>query len=126
MNDKTIIKTTKLIYPQIYAYTLPSIEEKIGWIKIGYTERMNVDDRIEEQTHTAAIKLNYSKLWSEPAKFYNSDKWFKDKLFHSYLRKYKNREQLPNSEWFYNGTPEKSHEDLRDFCDNKFDQIKEK
>ena len=61
---------------------------------------MNVDDRIEEQTHTAAIKLNYSKLWSEPAKFYNSDKWFKDKLFHSYLRKYKNREQLPNSEWF--------------------------
>ena len=27
---------------------------------------------------------------------------------------------------FYNGTPEKSHEDLRDFCDNKFDQIKEK
>ena len=52
MNDKTIIKTTKLIYPQIYAYTLPSIEEKIGWIKIGYTERMNVDDRIEEQTHT--------------------------------------------------------------------------
>ena len=55
---------------------------------------MNVDDRIEEQTHTAAIKLNYSKLWSEPAKFYNSDKWFKDKLFHSYLRKYKNREQL--------------------------------
>lgn len=57
MNDKTIIKTTKLIYPQIYAYTLPSIEEKIGWIKIGYTERMNVDDRIEEQTHTAAYKI---------------------------------------------------------------------
>ena len=30
MNDNTVIKTTKIIYPQIYAYTLPTIPEDAG------------------------------------------------------------------------------------------------
>lgn len=65
--DKTKIKTTKTIYPQIYAYILPEIERKRGWIKIGYTEKENVDARIQEQTKTADVR--YQKLWSAPAKF---------------------------------------------------------
>lgn len=50
MSNSPQIKTTKTIYPQIYAYTLPEVPTKNGWVKIGYTERENVDDRIKEQT----------------------------------------------------------------------------
>lgn len=126
MADNTIIKTTKTIYPQIYAYTLPTIPEDKGWIKIGYTERKNVDDRIKEQTKTAAINLKYWKLWSEPAKYSQSDDWFNDKKFHAYLRKYKKVEQRPNTEWFhYNGYPERAHKDFEDFRNEKRDQVKE-
>lgn len=127
MSDNTVIKTTKIIYPQIYAYTLPTIQDYNGWVKIGYTERKNVDERIKEQTKTAAINLAYDKLWSEPAKFNTSDDWFKGKQLHTYLRRYKNIEQRTNTEWFfYNGTPEKSHADFNDFRNNERSQVKEK
>lgn len=126
MNDNTAIKTTKTIYPQIYAYTLPSMPEDAGWIKIGYTERKNVDKRILEQTKTAAVNLPYDKLWSEPAKFNNADKWFTDKQLHSYLRKFKGVEQRPKTEWFYyDGTPEKSYADFEDFCNDDYSQVNE-
>lgn len=126
MRNNTVIKTTKTIYPQIYAYTLPTVSNDAGWIKIGYTERKNVDARILEQTKTAAINLPYNKLWTEPAKFNNSDKWFTDKQFHAYLRKFKNVKQRSNTEWFYyDGIPEKAHVDFDDFRNNKFSQAKE-
>ncbi len=127
MIDNTLIRTTKTIYPQIYAYTLPSVKDKEGWIKIGYTERKNVDERIREQTKTAAFNIEYMKLWSEPAKFNDSNEWFKDKLFHSYLRTYKKIEQKPNTEWFfYNGNPFQSLNDFKDFQNNNFDQTDKK
>lgn len=123
MSDNAVIKTTKTIFPQIYAYTLPSMPEDAGWIKIGYTERKNVDERILEQTKTAAVNLPYDKLWSEPAKFNNADKWFTDRQLHSYLRKFKGVEQRPKTEWFYyDGTPEKAHADFEDFCNNDYSQ----
>ncbi|MCL2503276.1 MAG: Eco57I restriction-modification methylase domain-containing protein [Coriobacteriia bacterium] len=119
MNNNTVIRTTKIIYPQIYAYILPTFEPKDGWVKIGYTERQDVDSRIKEQTHTAAVNLEYSKLWSEPAKFTGSDVWFKDKQLHTYLRKFKGIEQEPNTEWFYyDGTPQQAHDDFDDFRSN--------
>jgi superfamily II DNA or RNA helicase len=126
MGDNTVIKTTKIIYPQIYAYTLPTMAEEAGWIKIGYTERKNVDERILEQTKTAAVNLPYNKLWSEPAKLNSTDKWFTDKQLHSYLKKFKEVEQRPNTEWFYyDGTPEKAHADFDDFRNNEYSQAKE-
>ena len=104
MSEGTVIKTTRTIYPQIYAYVLPEYKPNEGWIKIGYTERENVDERIRQQTHTAG--LDYSKLWSEPAKFCDSDEWFFDKQLHAYLRRFKKVSQRPKTEWFYyNGTP---------------------
>lgn len=126
MKNQPTINTTKIVYPQIYAYTLPTEKEDLGWIKIGYTERKNVDDRIKEQTHTAAIRLTYSKLWSEPAKFTKNEGWFKDKQFHSYLRRYKKVSQRQGTEWFYyDGHPQKSHQDFMDFRNNQKSQIKE-
>lgn len=125
MTNKTTIKTTKVVYPQIYAYTLPQIAEDKGWIKIGYTEREDVDNRIREQTHTAAIRLNANKLWSEPAKYSRGDRWFTDKKLHKYLTSQKKVERRPETEWFYyDGTPEYAHEDFEDFRDYKFDQSK--
>ncbi|WP_033613651.1 DEAD/DEAH box helicase family protein [Lactiplantibacillus fabifermentans] len=125
MADKTKIKTTKVVYPQIYAYTLPQIAEDAGWIKIGYTEREDVDTRIHEQTHTAAIRLTANKLWSEPAKYSVGDGWFTDKKLHKYLTSQKNVKQRLNTEWFYyDGTPERAHEDFEDFRDRKYEQSK--
>lgn len=124
--NNTQIKTTKIIYPQIYAYTLPTITDKNGWIKIGYTERKNVEERILEQTKTAAINLEFRKLWSAPAKFVDSDRWFKDHEFHSYLCIQKQVKRQAKSEWFYyNGTPEQSEQDFNDFVNYRFDQAQE-
>lgn len=104
------IKTTKVVYPQVYAYTLPDTPANEGSQKIGYTERKDVDERIYEQTHTAAIQLTAEKQWSAPAFFANSVIDFKDDVFHKFLKKcgVQHRPDL-GKEWFYfNGTPEKS------------------
>jgi len=92
MSGNTIIKTTKTVYPQIYAYVLPEYKPNDGWIIIGYTELKNVDERIRQQTHTVGVA--YAKLWSEPAKFYDSDEWFFDKQLHAYLRNFKKISQV--------------------------------
>ncbi|EJD6408587.1 DEAD/DEAH box helicase family protein [Providencia rettgeri] len=117
------IETTKLIYPQIYAYTLPDFSEKYGWVKIGYTERKDVDERIKEQTKTAAVELKYLKLWSAPAKFKSKDEWFKDKQLHNYLRKNKGvKQDLPYEWFFYNNMPNKSKDDFEDFINSRYEQ----
>ncbi|KRK46253.1 DEAD/DEAH box helicase family protein [Dellaglioa algida] len=124
MRDKTLIKTTKTIYPQVYAYVTPTASENAGWIKIGYTEKRNVDDRIKQQTHTAGIVTK--TLWSEPAKFSDTDDWFTDKPLHNYLRKYKERERRQGTEWFfYDKEPDAAHIDFNDFRNNKLTQVKE-
>lgn len=122
MSSSTIIKTTKTIYPQIYAYVIPEYKRNEGWIKIGYTEQKDVDMRIRQQTQTAGIA--YTKLWSEPAKFINADEWFHDKQLHAYLRRFKKIDQRPNTEWFYyDGKPEQAHVDFDDFRHRRISQI---
>lgn len=126
MAETAKIKTTKVIYPQIYAYTLPKVEDDQGWIKIGYTERQDVDVRIKEQTKTAAINLEFDKLWSAPAKFSRGDEWFTDTQLHAYLRKFKNKEQRKGTEWFYfDGHPEEAYEDYEAFRDGDRKQSNE-
>ncbi|HMV60690.1 MAG TPA: DEAD/DEAH box helicase family protein, partial [Agitococcus sp.] len=124
-NNNTLIKTTKLIYPQIYAYIPPNYPKNEGWIKIGYTEHQDVDIRIKQQTQTASI--DYVTLWARPAqKLHNPNVLFKDKELHAYLRKYKKVEQRPSTEWFfYNGTPEKALADFNDFRADKRSQSTE-
>ena len=104
----TEIKTGKVIEPKIYAYITPQVTSNDGWIKIGYTER-DVETRIREQTHTAAVKTKI--LWDHLAEYVDGpDKGlnFKDHDFHGFL-KFHDIERRPKTEWFYfNGTPEKS------------------
>lgn len=40
----------------IYCYTIPGYTPKVGWCKIGYTEK-NVTNRIHDQTHTAVVPM---------------------------------------------------------------------
>lgn len=122
--DRTQIKTTKKVYPQIYAYILPEIERKRGWIKIGYTEKKNVDERIQQQTKTADVR--YEKLWSAPAKFNYKNQWFRDEQYHAYLEKYKDVERQKKHEWFYyDGKPMKSWTDYEDYINGDVSQVKE-
>ena len=125
----TLPSTTKIIYPQIYAYILPEYKPNDGWVKIGYTERFNVDERIKEQTHTAATKLKYRTLWSEPARFVDNE-WFTDKQLHAFLKKFKSRVppnlHRPQTEWFYyNGTQEQAYDDFNEFRNKEASQITE-
>ena len=53
------------VVPQIYAYVLPGVPDHNGYIKVGYTDREDVNGRIREQLHTAAIK--HKLLFVEPA-----------------------------------------------------------
>lgn len=104
----TEIKTGKVVEPKIYAYTTPQVTTNDGWIKIGYTER-DVETRIREQTHTAAIQTEI--LWNYLAEYVDGPEKglnFKDHDFHDFL-KFHDIERRPKTEWFYfNGTPEKS------------------
>lgn len=80
----TEIKTGKVVEPKIYAYRTPKVPTNDGWIKIGYTER-DVETRIREQTHTAAIETEL--LWNYLAEYVEGpDKGlnFKDHDFHSF------------------------------------------
>jgi len=71
------IKSFHQVVPMIYAYTTPGVSYNDGWIKIGYTEKQSVEDRIRQQTHTAGIQANiewqdnamYKDGWSEEIKY---------------------------------------------------------
>lgn len=126
MSNSPQIKTAKPIYPQIYAYTLPQVQDRDGWVKIGYTEREHVDKRIKEQTYTA--RLTYEKLWDAPAIFFESGERFTDTKLHNYLVKYKQIERLGNSEWFFyeHNLKQRSYADYKSFLENSYNQAKEK
>ena len=125
------VKTFKKVYPQIYSYILPDRHENDGWQKIGYTERENVDERIREQTKTAAFSERYEKLWNANAIYepFEKGEFFNDHKLHEYLIKNGVRkDEGRGREWFFfNGTPEKSKQlfdnfrkrNYADFTDSK-------
>jgi hypothetical protein len=106
------IKSYKIVYPQIYSYTLPERHQNDGSQKIGYTERKDVDKRIQEQVKTAAFSEKYTKLWSASAFFDGDKESFTDKIFHAFLEKkgIERRTDLGIEWFFFNGTPLKSKE----------------
>lgn len=116
------IKSYKIVYPQLYSYTLPNRSENEGSQKIGYTEHENVDKRILQQTKTAAFTEKYLKLWSAPAFFKGGIDSFKDSTFHSFLEKNGvERKRNLGREWFYfNDKPYKSKELFDLFVEKKY------
>ena len=80
------ISTTHRVIPMLYAYSTPEIARHDGWVKIGYTDRQTVDERIYQQTHTSDVRVK--KEWSGNALFEGgAQEPFTDHDFHAYLMK---------------------------------------
>ena len=65
MPDMEFFAQRPAVVPQIYAYTLPDVTTHQGYIKVGYTEREDVNERIREQLHTSAVR--YKLLFTASA-----------------------------------------------------------
>ena len=50
---KINIQTTKAAMPRCYCYSTPTVLNNNGWVKIGYTEQDDIEDRIRQQLQTA-------------------------------------------------------------------------
>ena len=55
INLSDILHDRPTITPQIYGYILPGVPDHEGYIKVGYTDKDDVEDRIKEQLHTSAV-----------------------------------------------------------------------
>lgn len=54
--DTEFFKQRPEVKPTIYVYTLPDVPSHEGYLKIGFTDRGDYEDRINEQLHTSALK----------------------------------------------------------------------
>lgn len=101
INLSDILHNRPAVVPTVYGYTLPNVDDHSGYIKIGYTDRENAEDRIKEQLHTAAIP--YKILFKESA-MRPDGTCFTDKDIHRLL-KHKGFRRLnegeDKNEWFY-------------------------
>ncbi len=86
-------------HPTIYAYEFVGVASHQGYIKVGYTER-NVETRIKEQVHTAAVPYRILGQWSAMK---TDGSCFTDHEVHAVL-KAKGKKQLnageDRNEWF--------------------------
>ncbi len=100
MSDTPKIKSFSNVTPMIYAYSTPDLAYHDGWVKIGYTEKQSVKDRIAQQTHTADVRAKLE--WQDNAMYKDgSGEYFTDHEFHHYLEKEKQVERTPDTEWFH-------------------------
>lgn len=95
-----ILHNRPAVVPTIYGYVLPTVADHNGYIKIGYTDRENTENRIKEQLHTAGIP--FKVLFKESA-MRSDGTCFTDKDVHRLL-KHKGFRQLnegkDHNEWF--------------------------
>lgn len=95
-----ILKSRPAVCPTIYGYTLPDVPNHNGYIKIGYTDKEDVEQRIKEQIHTAGLK--HKTLFTVSA-MRDDGTCFTDKDVHAVLRKNgytQFNEGEDHNEWF--------------------------
>ncbi len=98
------LQTTRTAIPRCYCYSTPTVPDHKGWVKIGYTEQEDVEDRINQQLRTANIP--HKTEWSDIAIFSDGKTYFHDTDFHAYLQKQGIERMKPLSgdkkmpEWF--------------------------
>lgn len=88
------------VKPTIYAYELVGVPDHDGYIKIGYTEKEDVEERINEQLHTSAVR--HKTLLVESAMCQDGS-CFTDKDVHRILRrkgKFQFNEGEDRNEWY--------------------------
>ena len=98
MPDMEFFAQRPAVVPQIYAYTLPDVTTHQGYIKVGYTEREDVNERIREQLYASAVR--YKLLFTASA-MRSDGTCFTDHDIHAILR----RRGFPHifdedNEWF--------------------------
>lgn len=95
-----ILHGRKKVVPQVYGYNLPGVPSHNGYIKIGYTDKEDAEERIKQQTHTAGLKPQI--LFSVSA-MRDDGTCYTDKDVHRVLEK-NGYEQLnageDNNEWY--------------------------
>lgn len=79
-----ILRSRPAVCPTIYGYILPDVPNHNGYIKIGYTDKEDVEQRIKEQIHTAG--LAHKTLFTVSA-MRDDGTCFTDKDIHAILRK---------------------------------------
>lgn len=110
------IKTAERMIPMCYAYSTPEIARHNGWVKIGYTDKQDVTERIKQQTHTSDTLA--VEEWRGNAVFDDGEGTvFQDSDFHQYLQK-QGVERIAGTEWFHL-TGEESHRLFNQFRQNK-------
>lgn len=88
------------VVPTIYGYTLPGVPSHEGYIKVGYTDRPDVETRIKEQLHTSAVKHN--TILTESA-MRSDGTCFMDHDVHAILKRngfHRLNEKDDKNEWF--------------------------
>lgn len=76
-----ILQSRPAVCPTIYGYILPGVPDHNGYIKVGYTDKDDVEARIKEQTHTAG--LTHKTLFAVSA-MRDDGTCFTDKDIHCY------------------------------------------
>lgn len=79
------LQTARTAMPRCYCYSTPTVPDNNGWVKIGYTEQDDVEQRIKQQLGTAHIP--HVTEWSDIAVFADGRTYFRDSDFHAYLQK---------------------------------------
>ena len=97
------IKSFARIQPMLYAYKTPEIARHDGWLKIGYTEKQSVQERVAQQTKTVDVKAVV--CWQDIAMFRTTGEYFKDHDFHAYMETH-GIVREPKTEWFAIGLPQ--------------------
>ena len=98
------IQTTTRVIPMVYAYSTPEIARHDGHLKIGYTDRQTVEDRVHQQGHTVDVIQKIE--WKGSAIFDDgSGETFTDNDFRAYLYKL-GYEKIDRTEYVRIGVPE--------------------
>ena len=98
--DVNFFKQRPEVKPTIYVYELPSVSTHNGYLKIGFTDREDYEERIKEQLHTSGVK---HKTVFVTSAMRADGTCFMDHEIHAVLRK-KGFKQLydgeDKNEWF--------------------------
>ena len=84
MPDQEFFFPRPPVTPTIYAYALPGVASHQGYIKVGYTERADANERISQQLHTSGLR--HKLLFTESA-MRPDGSCFTDREVHAVLRR---------------------------------------
>lgn len=96
-----ILHNRPAVVPTIYGYVLPDLADHNGYIKVGFTDREDTENRIKEQLHTAGIS-NF-KIVFKCSAMRPDGTCFSDKDVHNILQRKRLKrlnESADRNEWF--------------------------